>query len=204
MNILIDNLPKKFKNVNLNTDFRNWVAFEILLQDKNKTDEEKFGKIIDLTIKDNVEVLLYKLNGNEKEFKELMDYILKFYAGSFDERELKRARQNESKENNKKLIYSFEYDADYIFSSFYECYGIDLTTTKMHWWKFKALLKGLNEECLFSKILGYRSMKISSKMSKEEKKFYKEKKRIYALPDLRSEEEKEEDFANSLLNMCGG
>lgn len=57
-----------------------------------------------------------------------MDYILKFYAGSFDDKTLKKLKNsNEKEENKKKLIYSFEYDADYIFSSFYECYKIDLT-----------------------------------------------------------------------------
>lgn len=105
-----------------------------------------------------------------------MDYILKFYAGSFDDKTLKKLKN--SNEKKIKNIYSFEYDADYIFSSFYECYKIDLTIKKMHWWKFKALLKGLNEECLFSKILGYRSIKISSKMSKEERNFIKKKKNL--------------------------
>ena len=33
---------------------------------------------------------------------------------------------------------------------------------------------------------------------KKRKKFYKEMKKLYALPDMRTEEEKESDFANEL------
>ena len=41
-------------------------------------------------------------------------------------------------------------------------------------------------------------MDISKIKDKSEKKRYKELQKIYALPDMRSEEEKENDFANEL------
>ena len=47
--------------------------------------------------------------------------------------------------------------------------------------------------------MSFRSMKITSKMSKDEKKYYREMKKIYALPDERSEEEKETSFARSMM-----
>lgn len=199
MNLLINKLPNKYKNIKLKTDFRAWIKFELILQDRDLTDEDKFFKIIETVVKDFKDI--EKIILNEKEIQEFFNYIMWFYSPDFKKNKRQEEIKEENKDNKKTMIYSFEYDADYIYSSFFECYKIDLTTVKMHWWKFKALLIGLSEDCIFSKILGYRSMKIDSKMSKEEKKFYTDKKRKYALPDLRSQEEKESDFANSLFNM---
>lgn len=36
-------------------------------------------------------------------------------------------------------------------------YGIDLACDKVHWWKFKALLKSLKSDVEFVKIQGYRA-----------------------------------------------
>lgn len=50
-------------------------------------------------------------------------------------------------------------DGDYIVSAFQQAYGIDLTSCDMHWHRFNALLIGLPDEVLLSKIRGYRSWK---------------------------------------------
>lgn len=189
MNILIDGLPFCYRDTELNTDYRVWMKFELLLQDKKIKEEEKLTKIIQLTVKSEY------IDIND--IKGLIDYLIWFYSCGKEE-ENDEEEESDFKEK-KKLIYSFEHDADYIYAAFLECYNIDLVEENMHWWKFKALLKSLNENCLYSKILDYRSMKISSKMSKEEQKFYLKMKKTYALPDLRTEEEKESDFANSLF-----
>ena len=200
MNILIDKLPEQFDGIQLNTDFRNWILFELILQDKELTKEQQFFEIFDVTIKGGF-AAISKLEKNE--LKSLVNDLLWFYTCDSVKfkNNVKKFDLKQDFKTKSKAIYSFEYDADYIFSSFYECYKIDLTKTKMHWWKFKSLLTALNEECIFSKIMQYRSIEISSKMSKEERKFYLEKKRIYALPDLRTNEQKESDFANSLFNL---
>ena len=68
----------------------------------------------------------------------------------------------------------------------------------LHWWKFKSLFEGLNEENQICKIMGYRSIDLSKIKDKEERKRYKKIKQQWALKDDRTEEEKEQDFANSL------
>ena len=194
MNILIDGLPSNYNGIELITDYRSWIQFELLLLDKNIPETEKGIKTIELTIADlEEEIQVEELEG-------LIDYLLWFY-GCGKKEELEEPEENEGDDFKKPMerIYSFEHDAEYIYSAFLECYGIDLVDTNMHWWKFKALLKSLNENCMFSKILGYRSIKISSKMTKEEQRYYTEMKKIYGLPDKRSEEEKESDFANTLF-----
>lgn len=67
----------------------------------------------------------------------------------------------------------------------------------MHWWKFKALFHALDENLEFMKIMRYRAVDIT-KIPKEQKDFYRKMKQIYALPDNRTEEEKEQDFISSL------
>ena len=69
----------------------------------------------------------------------------------------------------------------------------------MHWWKFRALFNGLNENVMFSKITGYRSMNTDKIKDKEQREYYEKMKRMYALPDNRTIEEKESDFANALV-----
>ena len=190
MNILIDGLPDDYHGIKLNTDYKNWMQFELILQDKSISDAEKGARVIELTISD-IHLL-------EQIDEELIDYLLWFYSCGKEET---NSGEEEGKDFQKKVkrIYSFDYDSDYIYSAFLECYGIDLIDADMHWWKFKSLFKALSDDCMFSKILGYRSITISSKMSKDEQKHYLEMKKIYALPDLRSEEEKESDFANTLF-----
>lgn len=200
MNILIDKLPQKIDNIEINTDFRNWMLFELILQDKELNEQEQFLEIINVTLKDGIKVIS---NLTKNELKNVINNLLWFYTCDRykNEKNNKIFDLKQDFKTKSKAIYSFEYDADYIFSSFYECYKIDLTKTKMHWWKFKTLFANLSDNCIFSKIMQYRSIEINSKMSKEERKFYLEKKRIYALPDLRTNEQKENDFANSLFKM---
>ena len=71
----------------------------------------------------------------------------------------------------------------------------------MHWWTFKTLFDSISEETHFGKILQYRCIDVSQIKDKEMKKFYLKMKKAYALPDNRTDEEKERDFANSLDSL---
>ena len=67
----------------------------------------------------------------------------------------------------------------------------------MHWYEFKSLFDGLTEDTKFIKIIQYRSVDLNDIKDKEMRKFYIKQKKIYKLPDMRSEEEKENDFGNA-------
>ena len=45
--------------------------------------------------------------------------------------------------------------------------------------------------------MGYRAMDLTKIKDKDMKKYYKKLKKLYALPDMRTEEEKENDFAEA-------
>ena len=61
--------------------------------------------------------------------------------------------QNDSSSTEKAVDYTI--DADYIYSAFLEQYGIDLVESKIHWYKFLSLFKGLHDTKL-NEIIGYR------------------------------------------------
>ena len=189
INILIDELPKKAGNVDINSDFRISILFELLMQDNELSEEEKVEQAL----------ILYYPNLEEiTDYKEAIENIIWFYKCG--KKEMKENVDEESNmKNRQKQIYSYEFDAEYIYSAFMEQYNIDLNSIEyLHWWKFKALFNSLNENILFSKIMSYRAMDLSRIKDKEMKKYYKKMKDLYSLPDMRSEEEKENDFANAL------
>lgn len=186
-NLLINKLPQHTDSgLRIRTDFRESIKFELLMQDRTIEDDKKVRMILNL---------YYYNPENIKDIKKALEEIVWFYKGG-DKIENKISGRNEN--NNKKQIYSYEFDAEYIYSAFMQQYKIDLNSIKyLHWWKFRALFTNLSEDVLFSKIMQYRAVELSSIKDKEMKKFYKKMKRIYALPDMRTEEEKEFDFGEA-------
>lgn len=187
-NILLDKLPQYTQSGHrIRTDFRESIKFELLMQDSKISKEDKILCALNLYYYD-----MQKITDIETAVKE----ILWFYSGG--KKEVK-TQEKEEKIKRQKQVYSYEFDDEYIYSAFLEQYGIDLNKIKyLHWWKFKALMSSLNENVRFVKIMGYRDIELSSIKDKSMKTFYKNMKKQYALPDMRSEEEKELDFANEL------
>ena len=193
MNILIDKLPTKIEGLELNTDFRTSILFELLMQDKDISNEDKVALSINLYFN--------RQPSSYEEMKKMTKAIIWFYSCGNKKKELKKINQKEEivkKEKKRKQIYSFEQDDFLIYSAFMEQYGIDLTEAKLHWWKFKAMFDGLNDNILFSKVMGYRSIDLSKIQDKSQREHYAKLQKHWALVDNRSVEEKESDFANAL------
>lgn len=187
-NLILNRLPQYTPSrLKIRTDFRESIKFELLMQDNKLNEEEKVKLALNL---------YYNLN-DITDIKKAVEDIIWFYKGG--KKEIENVDKEVKKSNNKeKQIYSYEFDAEYIYSAFMEQYHIDLNSTKyLHWWKFKALFNSLNEDVLFCKIMGYRAINLNKIKDKEMKKHYKKLKEFYKLPDMRSEEEKENDFAEA-------
>lgn len=87
-------------------------------------------------------------------------------------------------EENNQDSYDIKQDAQYIYSSFLQCYNMDLFEQqgKLHWWKFKALLSGLSEDTKFKKVLEIRQMELpTGKGTSKQREAIKKIKRAYAL-----------------------
>ena len=192
MNLLIDKLPTDYEGLKIDTNFRSFILFELLMQDSSLKKEEKIMLALNLFFED-------KEFENAEEIKKAIKGILWFYTlgKSEDKKEIKK--KEKTVEKKQKAIYSFEYDSNLIYSAFLSQYGLDLNEIEyLHWWKFKSLFEGLNDENKICEIMGYRAVDLSKIEDKKQKEYYRKLKNRYALPDNRSEEEKEKEFAEAL------
>ena len=191
MNLLIDDLPDCVEIDGeifyINVDFRIWIKIEQLF-----TDDIPEGYKLPLAL-----ALAFPVIPNNKE--EAAEVLLAFYSGGKNTEKKTSGKKSKKKPRKHRRIYSFEYDSEYIYAGFRQAYGIDLASEKMHWFQFKALFSSLPDECLISKIMGWRSIEITKDMPESTRKRYSELKETYRLPLSQTEEEKIEAARNYLM-----
>lgn len=119
-----------------------------------------------------------------------------------DDTENGEEQQEEPEETGSgEMAYSFDYDDEYIYAAFRQQYGINLTEVEyLHWWEFRAMFKGLDHNCEFAKIMGYRTARITKEMSKTEKAFLRKMKSVHALPISEKEQREANALAEALMN----
>ena len=129
----LDKLPDQIqaggKFFFIKTDFRTWLAFSEVVNNKDSTLYD-----VDFVYADAIP--------SEELKKEAFDRLMDFYQPKTD---LPRA------DGSKEKVLDYVLDSQLIFAAFMEQYGIDLTATdengkfiQMHWHKFLALLSGLH------------------------------------------------------------
>ena len=189
INLLLDNIDEVVNErikIDFDTNFRIGIAFEIMMQNPKYSMQAKTYQALKL---------FYPEMNKIKDTKKAIDDIIWFY--SCGKTEEKTSQKNKKGKN--KQIYSYEFDNDLIYSAFKNQYNVDLEEIEyLHWWKFKAMFNGLKSDNRIVEIMGYRAMDLSKIKDKDMKKHYKQLQEEYKLPDMRSEEEKEEDFAEAL------
>ncbi|MGT2911786.1 Gp15 family bacteriophage protein [Streptococcus cameli] len=97
---------------------------------------------------------------------------------------IKSKIRSKSQSEDGERLFSLKHDAEYIYSSFMQAYGIDLIDSQntLHWKKFNALLNGLPSDTKFAEVLKIRSYKPQKGDSKKYKESMKRLKKEYALP----------------------
>lgn len=189
INLLLDNIDEVVKDrikIDFDTNFKIGIAFEIMMQNPKYSMQAKTYQALKL---------FYPEMNKIKDTKKAIDDIIWFY--SCGKSEEKTSQKNKKGKN--KQIYSYEFDNDLIYSAFKNQYNVDLEEIEyLHWWKFRAMFNGLKSDNRIVEIMGYRAMDLSKIKDKDMKKHYKQLQEEYKLPDMRSEEEKEEDFAEAL------
>lgn len=183
MNLLIDKAPSDIEVNNvvypLETDFRVWIKFEIMLTSNTAP---KLSDILKLIFS----------NKQPPETQEAVEKVLWFYRCG--------KPTNKATKSSSKQIYDYNYDDGYIYAAYLQQYKVSLSDVKyMHWWNFRSLFESLSEDTEFVKILGYRSMEINSKMSSEQKQFYSKMKKLYALPLSEELEAKYKNIEDALI-----
>lgn len=131
---------------------------------------------------------------NFQELNQIFLDVFKIYVNQGKEPEIKKDLAGNPLppefQKDKESSYSLKYDAEYIYASFMQAYGIDLVEEqgKLHWFKFQALLAGLPEDTKFRQVVSIRLWKKPSKSDTEESQM-RELQEIYRLPDEESEVE---------------
>ena len=173
--LLLDELPTRWAGRDINPDFRPMVwlanAYARGVPDENPLQFTRwavtrfYARPYDLLERPERAAAAYK-------------QLLEFYLGG---EEVTPGKSSGSASRTDGLPFDYHCDAPYIVAAFQQAYGIDLTRETIHWWRFKALLRGLPEDCLFHRILLWRTADLS-RMTPEERSFYEEKRELFALP----------------------
>lgn len=180
MNIILDGMPKAVKidgkALQINTDFR--VCLKILraFEDERLTDSEKLTVLV---------TLLYP--ETPKNTASAISQGLKF---------LNMGKEPETQRGKLPQIFSFEKDAQYIFTAFQSSFNIDLSRIEyLHWWAFRSLFADLGES-FFNTLIGLRTRQRKGKLTKEEKEFVREHSELIELEERSSKAA--EDFISKI------
>ena len=205
MNLLIEPLPKAVKvggeETPINPDFRLMVRLELLLTE-DEEDDGKEQRLVDLLCKilPEFDRLIERRSPTE-----IFRAVLDFYAADVSEPDGHGQLRTDTDDSDNEggapseRVYSFRHDSEVIYAAFMQTYHIDLTRTRLHWRQFRALLRALPQECLFSQIVRYRAVNLAD-VPKTEREHYRRMKRLYALPLPKSEQEKTDAITEALMN----
>ena len=173
---LPDTIEVDGKSYLIKTDFRDWLEFSQLVES---------GK--DVTLQDVVYLFVDEIPQTDFS-QQLVDFFT-------NPNEVPNYRGG----NNERVL-DYLIDSEYIYASFMAEYGIDLCDVKLHWWKFKALLIGLNDESKLKQIM---SMRTYTKSNKDPHKIAMENKKAWALPRRTKKQEEEiEDALEKIFFGC--
>ncbi|MDE7099226.1 MAG: bacteriophage Gp15 family protein [Ruminococcus sp.] len=156
------------------TDFRDWIRFSDMMNDRSLSSEEKIFLLKDW-LYEPPEIIT----------KPLIDAIFSFYRA--DELELKKFdSDNEEDENNQEIkrppVFDWKIDSKCIIGDFQRFYSINLLDCKMHWWQFRCLFSALPDDSQVQKRISVRSCDLSKIKDRSERRRIMEIQRKIAIP----------------------
>lgn len=172
-NVMLDELPDMWEGFPIDTDFRIGVQISQIMEDKDLSDNEKWGT--------SAELLFRGIRPDPQYYSDAILWFLQEWN-----------HDNNKKAKDRTRVLDYDIDQWRLYSAFKAQYGIDLNTVNMHYWQFMGMLTTLNE-CAFTRVVDVRLKDLRSNMTKEEKQILKDQKTIYGLEQLQeqiSEDEK--------------
>lgn len=175
MNVLIDGLPTAVEisgvEYELNTDYRVGLQIMTAFEDPDLTGFEKQAVMLQL---------LYPVVPSDAQ--RAAELAVKFLNCG------QEPKQSDDEPDTARY-YSWTQDARYIMSAIEQTYHIDLSTAKLHWWRFSYMFLDLHEDCFFSRLIYLRKQKAKGKLTKEEKEWYYSMREVVDLPEIYTSEE---------------
>lgn len=143
-NILTDPLPESVDvdgtNYPIHTNFKDWISFFLLHEDRELTDVEKIA----------VSMNWYRETVPANRTAAYL--ALQEFAACENLPKSKR----KSSGAGAAPVFSYLYDSAYLFADFWRYYQIHLQGTSLHWFAFTALFEGLPEDSSVKQRIAYR------------------------------------------------
>jgi len=177
----------------LDLSFDNVLRFFDLMDDDTFFDAEKIEIAFEMFVDTDKEFDF------ETKYKVVKTIVETFIASNNDSN-----ADYSSDVGDSKQYYDLKQDAEYIYASFLQEYGIDLIEQqgKLRWEKFVALLVGLRDNTRFKEIVGIRAAELpKGKGMEEERKRLRKLKQIYA---LKKDQRTKEQELDAMFNMLAG
>lgn len=173
MNLFYEEYPESIvvngECIPIITDFREYVKLMDMLKDDSLSSTEKIFFLNQYFLEP------------PSDFSEAMNALTDFII--MKDRLPEESEAIEEAEE-KKEVYSFEYDYPFIFSAFLSEYGINIRTIHyMHWWEFKLLFDGLSDKTEIKQRIMYRSINLSTIKDENERKRIQKIQNAIRLPN---------------------
>lgn len=176
MNLFYEEYPTKIivdgHEIPIITDFREYVRLMDMLKDDDLSFQEKICCLS--------QYFLETPSNFASAMNALTDFVtMKSRTASFEEENV-----DVKEVENRKEVYSFEYDYPFIFSAFLSEYKINIRTIPyLHWWEFKMLFDGLSEKTEIKQRIMYRSIELSTIKDKKERERIQKIQNAIRLPE---------------------
>lgn len=168
------------KKYPIRTSVADWVAILQVADDPTLTEAEKLVFQLRLAYKKKIRI---------EDLRDAAEKLHWFIA----------AGNTQKRQGGSKRLVDFVQDWAYVVAAFQQQYNIDLSPAPwwkfwhrpMHWWHFMNLFRGLTDETLLVKIIGWRGINLAKVKDKELKRQYADLKKFYALAPAGRAREKE-------------
>lgn len=184
------------RSYKLDLSFDTVISFYQLLDDDHFTAEEKASIAFEMFFGFEPKNPDFAISA----FEQISSYLRQQPYGNDVEEDVGTDMQGNSISAVK--YYSFTQDAEAIYSSFREQYGINLLKEKgkMHWDEFKALFAGLSDKTYMSRIIQIR-MRDTSELKGQELTDALNAKQYYELNENKTEEAREQQFTDFMNTL---
>lgn len=179
------------RKYNINTDFRVAIRCNQIATDENIGDVERaLGVICTLFGEDSINY--------QDDYEPLLKLAKKYLSCG---KELDNASDGE-------VDMDYIQDMDYIEASFMSDYGIDLSTTDMHWYKFSNLINGLSNSefgncCVLNRIRNIRNFNLNDINDPKEKDKILKMKNQFALKKTKKITEEQKESVDEFYKALG-
>lgn len=150
--LLTDALPTVWHGRRIDPDFRHMVRLSSAYSHGEvEADPEAFARQLCQQFYTGIYI--------PRVFVELWQGVIDFYLAG--EQAAEPAAAKPASRPDTGPAFDYRCDAPYIVAAFQQAYGIDLTTAKLHWFRFRALFAALPEDTLMAKIINWRTLDLA-------------------------------------------